>query len=179
MTTGSTVAQSGISKQYDQQDGNDMLSEISETLADAEISAARMALLVLTDGGLTEFDAIKVVYPKEFGLASAAELAANLVEFQAIVAAAGSLPGCEGEGLKRMVAAMYPGLSDERLAELHEEIEARMESKAADDAMTAEALAASVASVSQNDVGVPGAGSSDDADMDMPPDEDEAEARHA
>lgn len=171
MTTGTTVAQSGISKEFDQQDGNDMLSEISETLADAEVSAARMVLLVLADGRPKDADlaAVEVNYPKEFGLASAADLSAAIVEFQGIAAAAGDMPETTGEMVKRLVAATLPGISDERMAELHTEIDAFVEGRAADKAMNSEALAASLDGQSQNNVGDLGAGSQANADVNTPP----------
>lgn len=180
MVAGSTVAQSGISKQIDQQDGNDVLSEVSETLADAEVSIARMALLVLSDGRITPGadDAIKVAYPKEFGLASSTELAASMVEFQGIAAAAGELPECTSEGLKRLVAAMLPGLSDERMAELNDEIDAFVDEKAGERSMNSEALAASLGG-QDNNVGAFGPGGPAGADVNIPPVDPNADAIHA
>src|SRR5205085_914822 len=83
---------------------------ISETLADAEVSAARMVLLVLADGRPKDADlaAVEVNYPKEFGLASAADLSAAIVEFQGIAAAAGDMPETTGESVQRLVAATLP-----------------------------------------------------------------------
>jgi hypothetical protein len=171
MTTGSTVAQSGISKAMDMRDGNDYLSEVAETLADCERACAEMVLLVTSDGKSTPADSasVKVVYPKEFGLTSAEDLAAGLVELQGIAAAQSDLPETMAEGLKRYVATLYPGLSDERLAELHEEIEAFVARRAADAEMNSESLAASIGVPRNSVTPAPGSGSPGDGDGMMEP----------
>ncbi len=132
-TEGKTVAQSGVSKSFDVREGNDVLSEVAATLRDAEVSAARMALLVATDGRVSDADlaAIAVDYPREYDLFSAQDLATVLADVQAIAASAGLLPETESEDLKRLIAVLLPGLDEPRMAELHTEIVDAVRSKAA------------------------------------------------
>ena len=125
MTTGKTVAQSGLSKSFDAREGNDLLSEIAETIEEAEEQAAKMALIVLTDGKASQedLDSIEVEYPREYELFSATDLAEALADIQALISSAGSLPETEGELLKRLISVLLPGLDEERMGELHDEID--------------------------------------------------------
>jgi hypothetical protein len=130
MTTGSTVSQSGISKIADQTDGNAILSKIAEVLANAERRFARMALTVV--GGDPEDESVEVVYPKQFELYSQADLSSAIDNIQRAAQTAGLLPETEGELLKRLIAICLPGLSDDRLAELHDEVDAHMAAASAE-----------------------------------------------
>lgn len=133
MTAGSTVAQSGVSKQADLQEGNDYLSEVAETLADAERLAAELALVVLSNGRPSDADlaAIEVRYPREFALYSTAELASFIYAIQQSASGSGQLPEVEKELFTRLVSVALPGLSDERQQELKDEIHSTVDAKAA------------------------------------------------
>jgi hypothetical protein len=119
-----TVAQSGLSKSFDFQEGNNLLSEIAETLADAERVAAEYALIVLTDGKVRVNDqsAITVVYPRKFDLQTASDLAEVFERYQRLVQSAGNLPSIEADALRDMTRLMLPGRTDEEYAAYSTEI---------------------------------------------------------
>jgi hypothetical protein len=124
-TDGKTVAQSGVSKSFDAREGNDLLSEVAQTIQEAEELAAEFALAVLTDGKASDKDveSIECEYPVEFDLFSASDLSQVLADLQELIAAAGGLPETEGEILKRLISVLLPGLDEERLGTLHKEID--------------------------------------------------------
>lgn len=130
----SSVAQSGVSKLIDEQSGDDYLSEVAETLADAERAMAAMVLSVSAGERLDrdDIEGLEVTYPKDFNLRSTAELTSTLEEIQGLASAAGDLPGVETEFLERIVTSALPGLDDADIAGLHEEIEGFLEEKAKD-----------------------------------------------
>ena len=126
LTSGKTVGQSGVSKAFDEREGNDLLSEVAQTLAEAETQAARMALRVLgvAEGPAGGDDQVVVEYPREYDLFTANDLAVVLGDIQLIASSLGTLPQTEGEVLARLVKVLLPGISDERLAELQAEVKA-------------------------------------------------------
>jgi hypothetical protein len=134
MTEGSTVSQSGVSKQFDAREGNDLLSEVAQTLQELEHTAAEFALGVLLDRVPTEAecDSIEIEYPREFELFTAEDLAGALADIQTIVAASGGLPESEGEVLKRLISVLLPGLDEQRLEELRTEVDETVAGKARD-----------------------------------------------
>ncbi len=81
------VAQSGLAKMLDHADGNNRLAKIAKVLAQAERIAAALALTVLGDGAPShaDRDAITIVYPAEFDLFTASDVAAATGDFQALV----------------------------------------------------------------------------------------------
>lgn len=118
------VAQSGLSKLMDHADGNNRLAKIASGLAHAENAAAALALHVLGDGPApaAEKDEIQVVYPSEFDLFTAVDVAGAAADFQSIVARAGALPVTEGLLLGRLVRLCLPGLGDAQYDECDTEI---------------------------------------------------------
>jgi hypothetical protein len=139
MATSSTTGQSGISKQIDQREGNDVLSEVSETLAECERQVARMAMLVLSGGDDEDPEGIVVEYPREFDLFTASDLSEVLADIQAIAADSGVLPETEIELMKRLILVALPGLDKERMAELHTEVEETVRARAEERDAQAEA----------------------------------------
>lgn len=115
--------QSGLAKMVDLVDGNNRLSKIARTLKRAEEAAARLALLVLDEGRTSEGDRalVEVVYPADFDLHTASDVASATADFQAIVARSGALPETEGLLLGRLVRLCLPGLSDGQYARCEEE----------------------------------------------------------
>ena len=101
------VALSGLAKMLDQYDGNNRLAKIARVLARAEQAVAELALAVLGDGVVSERhrQEIQVVYPTDFDLFTASDVAAATADFQAIVARSGALPETEGLLLARLIAA--------------------------------------------------------------------------
>jgi hypothetical protein len=155
-TTGSTVAQSGISKRLDQSQGNDLLGRIAAVLEKAEKEIARLVLVVLSDGkddGTSLLDDA-IGYPRSFDLQTSDELAAAIVEFQTIVSMAGHLPECEGDLLGRLVRLMLPGLEDEEYGEMDDEIEAYLATKSVEQQQMREASVTTAVSTAESiDVG--------------------------
>ena len=138
-STGSTVAQSGISKRLDQAAGNDLLSKIAGMLGRAEKQISELALLVLDNGSDTaqrEGEFIKVSYPTQFDLFTAEELAGTIAQFQSILAAAGNAPETESELLRRLIRLMLPGLEDQEYAEFDTEIDAYLHQLAKEEPTT-------------------------------------------
>jgi hypothetical protein len=130
-TTGTTVAQSGISKRLDQAAGNDLLGKIAGMLGRAERQVAELALVVLDDGEVRpDSHEVKVQYPTQFDLFTAEELARIIGQFQGILAAAGNAPDTEGELLRRLIRLMLPGLDDDEYAGFDAEITAYLEARA-------------------------------------------------
>jgi hypothetical protein len=118
------IAQSGLSKLMDQADGNNRLAKIARVLARSERVAAGLALLVLGDGLDDEAAraAVEVVYPTEFDLFTAGDVASSASDFQALAANAGALPLTEGLMLSRLMRLCLPGMSDAQYAECDAEI---------------------------------------------------------
>src|SRR5690606_9255053 len=79
-------AQSGLSKVIDHADGNNRLAKVAQALAQAERLVAELALTVLSDGppasGLLA--AVEVIYPTEFDLYTAGDVARSTADFQAL-----------------------------------------------------------------------------------------------
>jgi hypothetical protein len=126
------VAQSGLSKLMDHSDGNNRLAKIAKVLARAETIAAELALTVLGDGVVAPSDlaAIEIVYPTEFDLYTASDLADATKSFQTLVAQSGALPITEGLMLSRLMRLCLPGLSDIQYARCDAEIESHLDGKA-------------------------------------------------
>jgi hypothetical protein len=125
------VPQSGVAKMIDHADGNNRLARIARTLARAEEQLAELALRVLRDGQTSCGDPvpIEVVYPVEFDLYTAGEVAAATADFQAVADRSGKLPLTEGLLLSRLVRLCLPGLSDSQYRLCDEEIEEYLASR--------------------------------------------------
>ena len=128
------VAQSGLSKAMDLVDGNNRLAKIAKVLARAEEIAAELALVVLRDGpgGPEGHEPVEILYPTEFDLFTASDLAGVTGEFQAIAARAGALPVTESLMLSRLMRLCMPGLSDSQYARCDAEIERHLKVPAED-----------------------------------------------
>lgn len=125
LTQGSTVAQSGVSKQIDAVDGNAILCRIAEALECAETAIATLALRVLADGEPKPADLamLEVCYPKQFDLFTATDVATVLDAVQRAASQAGALPETEEALLTRLVTLALPGMPEDELDEIHAEIE--------------------------------------------------------
>jgi hypothetical protein len=120
------VAQSGLSKLIDHADGNNRLAKIAKVLARAERVAAELALTVLGDGrpAYREGDEIEIVYPTDFDLFTASDVAGSAASFQSLLAKSGALPVTEGLLLSRLMRLCLPGQSDAQYAVCDAEIAA-------------------------------------------------------
>ncbi len=123
------VAQSGLSKMIDHADGDNRLAKIARMLAHVERLSAELALTVLCEGSPRPADhiEIEVVYPAEFDLYTAGDVARATADFQALAARAGALPLCEGFMLARLLRLCLPGLNDAQYARCEEEITAHLD----------------------------------------------------
>lgn len=123
-TGGNTVSQSGVSKQLDAVDGNDLLTEIADSLSAGEVRVAAMAYRVLSGGKPPKPGEIRVSYPADFALYTGSEMADNHGKFIMSANAAGMTPKIDAAYLKRTIRGHMPGLDDATYAEFDAEIDA-------------------------------------------------------
>jgi hypothetical protein len=128
---GSTVAQSGISKQLDAAAGHKLLGSIAKSLARAERLLAEYAILVLRGCPATieDRERVRVVYPARFELFSASELIDGLTKMQLSFKSAGAAPKTEGLGYKSIIRQLLLGLADEEYDSLDSEIDSMLNEK--------------------------------------------------
>jgi hypothetical protein len=117
------VAQSGLSKAFDHSDGNNRLAKIAKVLGRAEEIIAEMASTVLDDGQ-REPAPILIIYPTEFDLFTASDMATATSSFQQLVAGSGALPFIEGLMLGKLMRLCLPGLGDAQYAQGDAELSA-------------------------------------------------------
>jgi hypothetical protein len=132
------LAQSGLSKMMDHQDGNNRLAKVAKVLANAERLIAELALTVLGDGVVDGRNRVRVGYPTDFDLSTATDVAAAAADFQSLVARAGAMPLTEGLLLSRLVRLCLPGLADAQYAQCDAEIRECLATRASAGAMAAE-----------------------------------------
>jgi hypothetical protein len=123
-TTANAVAQSGISKQLDADDGNTLLTKLASMFARNETTIARLAGWVLSGGRPIDetVTPITVVYPTEFDLTSASDMASLLRRIQDLIGQGGSAPVTETTALSRIVRQGFRGLSDDTYNAMDQEI---------------------------------------------------------
>jgi hypothetical protein len=117
------VAQSGLSKAFDHAECNNRLARIAKILGRAEELIAGMASTVLDDGR-GDAGPILVIYPTEFDLFTAADMATAIGSFQQLVDGAGALPFIEGLMLAKLMRLCLPGLGDAQYAQGEAELSA-------------------------------------------------------
>jgi hypothetical protein len=116
-----SVAQSGLSKAFDHADGNSRLAKLAKILGRAEELIAEMAMTVLDDGP-TDSGSILIIYPTEFDLFTASDMATSTASFQQLVAGSGALPFIEGLMLGKLMRLCLPGLGDAQYAQCDDEL---------------------------------------------------------
>lgn len=174
-TTGGTVAQSGLSKSYDQKEGNARLGKTADKLAACERVIAQTALSVRLGRPLTteESDSIHIGYSKEFDLWTANDLADLIADFQKMTTGAGELPGVDAALIKLYVREVMRGLADDVYAAMDAEIDEWLARKADQKAEAREKFGEML----DTRTGKQGKISSDDTDeppaTDLPADDDE------
>ena len=129
---GSTVAQSGVSKQLDAAAGHKLLASIAKSFARSERLIAEYALLVLRSREIrpAERDGIRIVYPARFELFSASELIDGFTRLQLSFKSAGTAPKTESLGYKSIIRQLLLGLPDAEYTSLDEEIDRVLKEKA-------------------------------------------------
>lgn len=120
-----TVAQSGLSKSFDDQAGNDCLSSVATSLERIEGEICEMALMVLSDGkpSPADIESVRIVYPRQFDLATSEDLASSHDDVVGMIQNGSELPETTKEFAKRGIRVGLPGLPDDRLEELYREAE--------------------------------------------------------
>jgi hypothetical protein len=148
---GSTVAQSGISKQLDAAAGHKLLASIAKSFARSERFIAEYAMLVLRDRAITceERDEIRVVYPSRFELFSASELIDGFTRLQVSFKSAGAAPKTEALGYKSIIRQLLLGLPDEEYAALDAEIDQLLKEKGGSAGPSTELLPAGITDLSE------------------------------
>jgi hypothetical protein len=131
------LAQSGLAKIMDHQDGNNRLAKVAKVLANAERAVAELALVVLGDGWMDHAATVRIAYPTDFDLSTASDVAAAIADFQAIIARSGTLPLTEGLLLNRLVRLCLPGLNDTQYGSCDSEIRDLLKRKGGDQAIEA------------------------------------------
>jgi hypothetical protein len=131
-TNGKTVAQSGVSKRMDTEDGNTYLSEIAEVLECAEIQINELFYLVRNNGKVDPavLDQIKVCYAKDFDLFGPDELAGLMTDWQTLLAGVGGTPAVDVAQLKRLLRLIMLGAPSEEFLAWDQEIEAYVQAAA-------------------------------------------------
>jgi hypothetical protein len=122
------VAQSGVSKAYDQVEGSDYLASIAKMLEEAHYAIMYFALIVLRDGWArvkqADIDSITVVYPKEFNLLTFDQFSLIVTTMQTyIIGGLGYIPSDEKETLRQFVRMKHPDLGVRKLKRIDREID--------------------------------------------------------
>lgn len=154
-STGSTVAQSGYSKELDQDQGNKLLAKFAAKLEGVERTLAGLVEVVgggaegaasvaepavepatkpadSADLSTSPTASIEVVYPREFDLATPQELAKAISAYQAACKGAGATPKFDAEALKALSRVILKGKTDAQYAVYDREIDAFVKSAATD-----------------------------------------------
>jgi hypothetical protein len=127
----STVSQSGVSKQLDQNTGHKLLGSIAKSLAKAERFVAEYALMVLRGKPIQAAvrETIQVAYPARFELNDADTLILGTTQLQAVMGACGNAPNTERELIQAAIRQLLVGLDDDEYKVLDDEIEVLVETK--------------------------------------------------
>ena len=125
-TAKGTVEQSGVSKSIDHQECHARLVDISRKLRKAEETIVEFVTMVLNQGEPLDPEDFDVVYPVNFDLYSASDLATVISDWQNIVMMTGAMPYTDGLMLKKLVRFPLTGLDDAEYALVDAEIVAFM-----------------------------------------------------
>jgi hypothetical protein len=121
------VAQSGISKAYDQVEGSEYLAGVAAMLESNHYAIMYFALIVLRDGydrAKPDIDRLLVIYPKEFNLLSFDQFAAIVAAEQLYLGGGlGMIPTAEKMTIRQFVRFRFPDASQEELKAIDAEID--------------------------------------------------------
>jgi len=143
-SNGSTVAQSGVSKEMDLDTLHNRLCSVSKILEEAENRLVAMAQIVIHDGKPPRpnpdgSSKVEIEYPTQFHLNAPDQIATAATDFQTILAAAGECPEAETHFLCELFRKALPGMDDEDYDEVAEEIHEAVLEKAKSKEAEAEA----------------------------------------
>jgi hypothetical protein len=124
-TDGKTVAQSGLSKRMDSEDGNTVLGDISETIARWDRDITELFLFVAGNGQVDEavMEQVDIRYPKDFDLFSPDETAGLIGDYQTSLQGTGATPTADHEMMTRLYRSFLKGLPDDKYEQIDGEIE--------------------------------------------------------
>jgi hypothetical protein len=124
-STGSNVvAQSGISKQLDQQDGNEVLGDIAEVVARWDKQIAELMAFVQFDGQIPAgyLDQIEIRYPRDFDLTSPENQAGQIGDFQQSLQGTGATPTADQQMMSSLYRKIVKGPPDDHFEAVDKEI---------------------------------------------------------
>jgi hypothetical protein len=127
------VAQSGISKAYDQQEGGDYLAGIARMLGTNDYAVLLLALIVLSDGGATESEirSISSNYPSRFNLLTFDQIAIITLAIQQFKAGSvGQVPEGDKQTLKLMYRELHPDLDGDTMRLIETQVDEYVDGKA-------------------------------------------------
>lgn len=126
-TTKGHVAQSGISKAFDQEDASTLFASFASSLADAEWEITVLAARILTDGNVsqTDIDNIEIIYPNRFNLLKFEDLAGMSATIQGYIDSPsfGKVPELDRRTLRTMYRSIHPDLNEETYRLIDKEID--------------------------------------------------------
>lgn len=124
--SGKHVAASGISKAFDQEEGNNLLASVSASLEAAERKILLLATTVLNDRRPTPEEArqVQVIYPKRFNLLRFDDFAKMVPIYILFRDQCGHLPSLERVVLRSMAEELSPAVGQEVREEQGREIDA-------------------------------------------------------
>lgn len=123
MVDGRSVAQSGISKRFDAESLNALLSSVASSLQQAEYTFVKYVSSVI-GGSPVGPETVKVVYPSEFDLYSSEEVAFALDALQRASQQAGALPTTEALLIRGLAKSVLVGIQDDTLRAIESEVDA-------------------------------------------------------
>ena len=181
----STVSQSGVSKELDNEGLHDRLGLVASILETAEMRILELVCLCLSDGKpppLVDPKGEPIVtlrYPRSFSLRSAEQIAAIWAEFQAGLSGGGDCPETDALFACELVRKALPGHDDQTYEMVDDEIKAFLAKKQEDRETLRENL---MAAPPPGLPGLPPPGEKPpedepDEDENPPPDEDEEEKK--
>jgi len=162
-TGSNVVAQSGISKQMDTLDGNQVLGDISETIERCDKQITELFLLVQYEGNPPDalLNAIEVEYPKDFDLFSPEQTAGLAGDYQQALQGTGDTPTADFNQVSTIYRKGFKGMPDEHYDAVDAEIKTAIARNAQSKAMGREAARAQLIGENQ-----PAAADDDDQDQD-------------
>lgn len=130
-STAGTVAQSGVSKSFDDRRANDLLSRRADVLADAETHVVRLVVSVAADGNPSDadLDAVAISYTKQFNLLDASEMGERwALMVETLNSGRGVAPEAALLAYMEQLKHNFAGLSDAEYAALEAEARDYLES---------------------------------------------------
>jgi len=155
------VAQSGISKRMDTDDGNQVLGDLAETIERWDREITELFAFAMHDGNPPDalLNAIEIKYPKDFDLFSPDESAGLIGDYQQSLQGTGATPTADHQMVMDLYAKTVRGQDDQHYQAVSDEIKQAVARNAQGMSMEREARKAALVGENQ-----PAAGGDDDGD---------------